>query len=53
MEIKDLFETKANRIKIKQTITDNKDNSVNGLVFVLTNEKAIQELISVLKKNTI
>jgi DNA-binding XRE family transcriptional regulator len=51
VEIKDLFETKSNRLSIKQTITDNKDNSVNGLVFVLTDEKSVQELVKVLKKN--
>ena len=51
VEIKDLFETKSSRVEITQTVTDNKDNSINGLVFVLTDEKSIQELVSVLKRN--
>lgn len=41
VEIKDLFETKSSRVEITQTVTDNKDNSINGLVFVLTDEKSI------------
>ena len=51
VEIKELFETKPNKVEIKQTITDNKDNSINGLVFVLTDEKSVQELVTLLKKN--
>ncbi len=51
VEIKDLFEKRTSKIEVKQTIKDNKDNSINGLVFVLTNEKAVEEIISVLKRS--
>ena len=41
----------ASKIKINQTNTDNKDNSINGLVFVLSDEKSVDRLVSVLKNN--
>lgn len=51
VEIKDLFETVSTNIKISQKVTDNKDNSINGLIFVVTDEKAVQKIVSVLKEN--
>jgi transcriptional regulator with XRE-family HTH domain len=51
VEIKDLFETVATSIKISQKVTDNNDNSINGLIFVVTDEKAVQKIVSVLKEN--
>ena len=50
-EIKDFFETTANKIEITQTNTDNKDNSVNGLVFILSDKDSVDKLVDVLKKN--
>lgn len=52
VEIKDLFETFSTKIKISQINKDNKDNSVNnGMVFILTDEKSIEKIVSVLKEN--
>lgn len=51
VEIKDLFETKSSKIEVTQNIKNNKDNSINGLVFVLTDEKSIDDIVSVLKRN--
>lgn len=36
VEIKDLFEVSTSKIQINQKNSDNKDNSINGLVFILT-----------------
>jgi transcriptional regulator with XRE-family HTH domain len=51
VEIKDLFETVSTKIKISQNNTDNKDNSINGLIFVVADEKSIEKIVSVLKEN--
>ncbi len=51
VEIKDLFETVSTKIKINQKNTDNKDNSINGLIFVVADEKSINKIVSVLKEN--
>ncbi len=52
VEIKDLFETVSTKIKISQINKDNKDNSTNnGMVFILTDEKSIDKIVSVLKEN--
>ena len=51
VEIKDLFETVSTKIKISQN-NGNKDNSVNnGMVFILTDEKSIEKIVSVLKES--
>lgn len=51
VEIKDLFENASTRIRISQKNSDNKDNSVNGLIFIIQDEKSIQQIVSVLKEN--
>jgi transcriptional regulator with XRE-family HTH domain len=51
VEIKDLFEKATSTIKISQNISDNKDNSINGLIFVVTDEKSAQKIVSILKEN--
>lgn len=51
VEIKDLFETASTNIKISQKVSDNKDNSINGLVFIIQDEKSIEKIISILKEN--
>lgn len=51
VEIKDLFETVSTKIKISQNNSDNKDNSVNGLIFIVADEKSIEKIVSVLKEN--
>lgn len=51
VEIKDLFETTSNKIKISQNV-GNKDNSINnGMVFILTDENSIDKIVSVLKES--
>ena len=52
VEIKDLFETPSTKIKISQINKGNKDNSINnGMVFILTDEKSIEQIVTVLKEN--
>lgn len=51
VEIKELFEDSVQKIEISQTNTDNKDNSINGLVFVLSDKESVEKLVDVLKKN--
>jgi transcriptional regulator with XRE-family HTH domain len=49
VELKDLFATDGSNIEITQNNSDNKDNSINGLVFVLTDKESIEKLVEVLK----
>ncbi|WP_395054065.1 helix-turn-helix domain-containing protein [Flavobacterium sp.] len=51
VEIKDLFSQDSSKVEITQHISENKDSSINGLVFVLTDEKSVKELVTVLKNN--
>lgn len=53
VEIKDLFETNPTKIKITQINKGNKDTSINGMVFILTDEKSINKIVEVLKNNNI
>ena len=46
VEIKDLFSDSQNSIQITQ---ENKDNTINGVVFVLTDKDSIDRLAKVLK----
>ena len=48
VEIKDFFSHSQNNIHITQ---ENKDNSINGVVFVLTDKESIDRLAEVLKLN--
>ena len=49
VEINDLFREKSHRIVINQQNTDNKDASINGIVLLLTDKEAVNELVKVLK----
>jgi transcriptional regulator with XRE-family HTH domain len=51
VEIKDLFEDSVQKIEINQTNSENKDSSINGLVFILSDKESIEKLVDVLKKN--
>ena len=50
IDINDLFQEKSRDIIINQHNTDNKDNSINGIVFLLTDKEAVNELVKVLKE---
>jgi DNA-binding XRE family transcriptional regulator len=49
VEIQDLFNSESSKIEINQNNTDNKDNSINGLVFVLTDKKSVEKLVEIFK----
>ncbi len=49
VDIKDLFENQVAKIEITQNNSDNKDNSINGLVFVLSDKESLESLVTVLK----
>ena len=52
VEIKDLFREKTGDIVINQYNhhTDNKDGSINGIVLLLTDKEAMDQLVDVIKK---
>ncbi|MCL1943564.1 MAG: helix-turn-helix domain-containing protein [Candidatus Azobacteroides sp.] len=50
VEINDLFREKSGDIVINQHNTDNKDGSVNGIVILLTDKEAVNELVKVMKE---
>ena len=50
VEINDLFREKATDIVINQHNTDNKDNSINGIVVLLTDKEAVDKLIEIMKE---
>lgn len=46
VEIKDLFETNSNKIKITQTNNNNKDSSVNySIVLLLPDKESVEKLV--------
>ena len=49
VEINDLFREDFNRIVINQQNTENKDNSINGIVILLTDKESVNELVNVFK----
>jgi transcriptional regulator with XRE-family HTH domain len=51
VEIKDLFQDSPNTIHIKQENKENKDHSINGVIFVLTDKTSIDKLAEVLRNN--
>jgi DNA-binding XRE family transcriptional regulator len=51
VELKDLFASDTSKIEITQHNTDNKDSSINGLVFVLTDKDSVEKLVEILKEN--
>jgi transcriptional regulator with XRE-family HTH domain len=50
VEIKDLFQEKSSDIVINQHYTDNKDSSVNGVILLLTDKEAVDQLVEVMRK---
>jgi DNA-binding XRE family transcriptional regulator len=50
VEINDLFREKSTGIVINQHNTDNKDNSINGIVLLLTDKESISQLVEVIKE---
>ena len=50
VEINDLFREKSTEIVINQHNTDNKDNSINGIVLLLTDKESVDQLVEVMKK---
>ena len=49
VEINDLFKDKPGDIVINQHNSDNKDSSINGVVLLLTDKDAVNELVKVMK----
>ena len=50
IEVSDLFRENANEIVINQHYSENKDSSINGMVLLLTDKEAIDQLVDVIKK---
>ena len=50
IEIDDLFREKSTDIVINQQNTDNKDRSINGIVLLLTDKEAVDQLVEVIKE---
>ena len=50
VEINDLFKEKVSNIIINQHNTDNKDTSINGVVLLLTDKEAVDQLVEIIKK---
>ena len=50
IEINDLFLEKSADIVINQHNTDNKDKSINGIVLLLTDKEAVDQLVEVIKE---
>ena len=50
VEISDLFKEKGSEIVINQHNTDNKDNSVNGVILLLTDKEAMSQLVTIMKE---
>jgi len=50
VEINDLFPKKAGDIVINQHNSDNKDTSINGVVLLLTDKEAVNQIVDVIKK---
>ena len=51
VEISDLFREKSSEIIINQqnTNSDNKENSINGVILLLTDKESVNKLVEVLK----
>ena len=51
VEISDLFREKSSEIIINQqnANSDNKENSVNGVILLLTDKESVNKLVEVLK----
>jgi len=49
VEINDLFPPKTGDIVINQHNSDNKDTSINGIVLLLTDKEAVDQLVKMMK----
>jgi transcriptional regulator with XRE-family HTH domain len=49
VDLQDLFAADTSKIEITQNNSDNKDNSINGLVFVVSDKESVEKLVEVLK----
>jgi DNA-binding XRE family transcriptional regulator len=50
VEINDLFREKFSHIVINQHNTDNKNSSINGIVLLLTDKEAVNQLVEIMKE---
>ena len=50
VEINDLFQEKSKDIVIYQQNIDNKNSSINGIIILLTEKEAVNELVKVMKE---
>ena len=50
VEIGDLYQGNSSEIIITQNNSDNKENSVNGIVIILNDKKAVNELVNLVKQ---
>ena len=50
VEVNELFKEKSSNIIINQHNSDNKDNSMNGIVLLLTDKEAVDQVMEVIKK---
>jgi transcriptional regulator with XRE-family HTH domain len=50
VEIGDLFRNKPSEIVMNQHNSDNKDNLINGVIILLTDKEAIDQLVDMMKK---
>jgi len=50
VEIGELYRNKTSEIVINQNNTDNKDTSVNGVIIVLNDKEAVNELVNLMTK---
>jgi sensor histidine kinase regulating citrate/malate metabolism len=53
VEINDLFREKARDIVINQHNMENKDNSINGIVVLLTDKDSVNQLVETLKNRLV
>jgi hypothetical protein len=50
VEISDLFREKSSNIVINQQNTNNKDSSVNGIILLLTDKEAVNQLVEIMRE---
>ena len=49
VEISDLFKEKSSEIVINQNNSENKNNSINGVVILLTDKESVNQLVEVMR----
>jgi transcriptional regulator with XRE-family HTH domain len=53
IEIGELFREKSSDIIINQHNTDNKENSINGVILLLTDKEMMNQLVNLVKKRVV